>query len=466
MSEDEFSRKGLNPAVPSWMYIRYDRLCMASLVSETPADDLLNSFPESPYFFATGCPKEPPPMDDGEVLSRSLEGPDGRLDLLLPECEDSVLLSDERAAQLYHHGLCQTGIPSEGIWLGKLFGCLAWNPADNLSALLEGSGMGRGSGYGKVILFNEHFVVYGIPSIVSAIDSTTVATVERVRGRLQAPSGKEGSMAGDGWVMEDDRPANPGYKAEKSPQQKKSMELVFQAAGFDPRTNPIRIHLGGDLMAVGGVGASAAVCVSVARALNEEFRLGFDDGKINEVAFTGDSAYAGTPSGIDNTASTYGGLLWFVKNLQGGPNTMEKLKIRKPLRIVMGNTLLTANTEAAVGGVRKRREAQPEKYDAIFARARELAGKARSALERYDVAEVGRLMNENHSLLQQVDVSHPDLDELVEIARKNGATGAKMTGGGLGGYMVALTPEKATQERVAAAMEEAGFKALKTVIGV
>ena len=136
--------------------------------------------------------------------------------------------------------------------------------------------MGKGSGYGKVILFNEHFVVYGIPSIASAIDSKTVAMVERAtHGKVPEPSGKEGSMAGDGWVMEDDRPANPGYKAEKFPQQKKSIELVFQAAGFDPMKNPVKIHLGGDLIAVGGVGASAAVCVSVARALNEEFAVIF-----------------------------------------------------------------------------------------------------------------------------------------------------------------------------------------------
>jgi mevalonate kinase len=324
--------------------------------------------------------------------------------------------------------------------------------------------MAQGSGYGKVILFNEHFVVYGIPSIASAIDSKTVATVTHVlSGKLPAPSGKEGSMAGSGWVMEDDRPANPGYKETKKEQQKKSIELVFKAAKFNPRKNNVAIHLGGDLIAVGGVGASAAVCVSVARALNAEFKLGFDDKRINEIAFIGDSAYAGTPSGIDNTASTFGGLLWFVK---GKPSTMEQLKIKEPLRIVMGNTLLTTNTEAAVAGVRERRARLPEKYGTIFEKSRELAAKARAALEKYDVLEVGRLMDENHSLLQQIEVSHPKLDELVGIARKNGAAGAKMTGGGLGGYMVALTPEKAVQDRVAAAMDKSGFKALKTSIGV
>ncbi|MBI5000113.1 MAG: mevalonate kinase [Euryarchaeota archaeon] len=327
--------------------------------------------------------------------------------------------------------------------------------------------MAQGSGYGKVILFNEHFVVYGIPSIASAIDSRTIATVEHVpKGELPAPSGREGSMAGDGWVMEDDRPANPGYKETKKEQQKRSIELVFEAARFDPRKRNVRIHLGGDLIAVGGVGASAAVCVSVARALNTEFKLGFDDKRINEIAFIGDSAYAGTPSGIDNTASTFGGLLWFAKNHQKGPNTMEQLKIKAPLRIVMGNTLLTTNTEAAVAGVRERKAKFPEKYDAIFAKSRELADRARDALSKYDIAEVGRLMDENHSLLQQIEVSHPKLDELVGIARRNGAAGAKMTGGGLGGYMVALTPEMAVQDKVATAMEKAGFKALKTTIGV
>ena len=112
--------------------------------------------------------------------------------------------------------------------------------------------------------------------------------------------------------------------------------------------NNIKITLGGDLKAVGGVGASAAVCVSIARALNEEFDLGFDDNRINEIAYEGEKAYAGTPSGIDNTASTFGGLLWFAKNLEGGPNTMEKISLSQPVEIVMGNTGLTANTKAAV----------------------------------------------------------------------------------------------------------------------
>lgn len=327
--------------------------------------------------------------------------------------------------------------------------------------------MGRGTGFGKVILFNEHFVVYGIPAIASAIDSRTEAIVERIDDPcLLVPSGNDGSMRGDGWVLEDNRPANPGYKTEKFEHQKESINLVLEAANFDASNNNIRITLGGDLKAVGGVGASAAVCVSIARALNDEFDLGFDDDKINRIAYEGERAYAGTPSGIDNTASTFGGLLQFERNLTSGENRIELLKVRKPIGIVMGNTGITANTKAAVAGVRQRRDEMPEKYGKIFERSKELVSGAISALDAFDLGCIGRLMDENHRLLQQIEVSHPRLDELVGIARDAGALGAKMTGGGLGGYMVALTPDRDLQESVAKAMESEGYEALRTSIGI
>ena len=324
--------------------------------------------------------------------------------------------------------------------------------------------MGTGSGYGKTILFNEHFVVYGIPAIASAIGDSTVATVERTEDLT--PSGNEGSMAGDGWVLEDSRNANPGYKTEKFEHQKQSIKLVLKAAEFNSAENPIKITLAGSLKAVGGVGASAAVCVSVARALNDEFNLGFDDERINEIAYEGEKAYAGNPSGIDNTASTYGGLLWFVKDLGGGQNTMDRLSVEKPIDIVLGNTGITANTKAAVAGVKERKEQNPDEFNLIFKQSGELVQNAKAALADYNLEFVGRLMNQNHEMLQKIGVSHPKLDQLVEIARGSGALGAKMTGGGLGGYMLALTPGAELQDSVASAMEGAGFEALRTTIGV
>ena len=309
--------------------------------------------------------------------------------------------------------------------------------------------MGKGSGFGKVILFNEHFVVYGVPAIVSAIDKSTTATVEPFEGK--------------GWTLDDRRPATPGYKEEKLEQQKDSTERILKAAGVDPTRNPIKITLGGDLVAASGIGASAASCVAIARAVSDEFNLGFSDERINEIAYEGERGYHGTPSGIDNTAATYGGLIWYVR---GTPPTFERIELKEPVEIVMGNTGIVANTAAAVAGVRERKEKYPKKYEELFEAAEKLVREARRALEGFDLKRVGELMDENHKLLQAIEVSCKELDFLVELARQHGAYGAKMTGGGLGGNMVALTPGKELQERVARAIEREGFEVLRTRIGV
>ena len=307
--------------------------------------------------------------------------------------------------------------------------------------------MGKGSGFGKVILFNEHFVVYNIPSIVSAIAQATTARVEPFKGK--------------GWHLEDRRPATPGYKEEKLEQQRESVERVLKAARVDLSRNPIKITLGGDLVAASGIGASAASCVAIARALSDEFSLNFSDERINEIAYEGERAYHGTPSGVDNTAATYGGLIWFVR---GKP--IELIEVEEPFEIVMANTGIVADTSAVVAEVRGRREKYPEKYDKIFKEAEKLAHEARRALENFDLKKVGKLMDENHKLLQAIEVSCRELDFLVELARDHGALGAKLTGGGRGGNMVALTPGKDLQEKVARAIEREGFEALRTRVGV
>ncbi len=308
--------------------------------------------------------------------------------------------------------------------------------------------MGKGNGFGKVILFNEHFVVYKVPSIVSAIDRATTATVE--------------SFDGEGWSLDDQRNATPRYKEEKLEQQKESIERILKAAGIDLAKNPIKITLGGDLIAASGIGASAASCAAIARALSDEFNLGFSDERVNEIAYEGEKGYHGTPSGIDNTAATYGGLIWFVRE---EPNVIERMEIAKPIEIVMGNTGLVANTKAAVAGVRERKEMNPKKYSKLFKDAEDMVYRARKALESYELEAVGKLMDENHRLLQAIEVSCKELDFLINLAREQGALGAKMTGGGLGGNMVALTPGIDLQEKVARAIEKEGFEVLRTRIG-
>jgi mevalonate kinase len=311
--------------------------------------------------------------------------------------------------------------------------------------------MGRGSGFGKTILFNEHFVVHGVPGIVSAIHSAADAEVKQ---------------DGKGITVEDTRKGAKGYAEKKKVQQIESIERMVKALKLDPKTISFKIWLGGNLPGFSGIGASAASSVAIARAIADEFELDLPDKKINDVAYEAEKAYAGTPSGIDNTAATFGGLIWFKRNLTGGPNTIERLNIKEPVEIVIGNTGIVANTKAMVAGVAKRKNNYPKKYDALFKQAENLAFTARKELEEFNLREVGKLMNENHRLLQEIEVSHKELDYLVNLAWQQGAFGAKLTGGGGGGCMVALTPGKDLQEAVASAMEQQGFEVLRTKIGV
>ncbi len=311
--------------------------------------------------------------------------------------------------------------------------------------------MGRGSGYGKVILFGEHFVVHGVPGIVSAMGATCDAEVKKVN-RL-------------GINIRDERKGSKDYAEKKKIQQKESIDRMLEAMGLE-RNISMEIWLGGNLPGFSGIGASAASSVAIARAISEEFGLNLSDNRINEAAYEAEKAYAGTPSGIDNTAATFGGLIWFEKNLTGGPNKIERLNIEKPVEIIMANSGIVADTKEMVLGVAERKKKHPEIYGRLFKEYEELSYKARKALEDFDLRRVGELMNDNHRLLQGIEVSCKELDYLVDLARRNGAYGAKLTGGGGGGCMVALTPGKELQERVAGTIEKEGFRILKTKVGV
>jgi len=206
---------------------------------------------------------------------------------------------------------------------------------------------GLGEGFGKVILFNEHFVVYGIPSVAAAIGDTTVVRVED----------------SEEFELLDNRPETPGYKKEKLEQQKDSLNRIFKAMNIDVEKNPVKITLEGNLLAASGLGASAASCVAIARALSKHFNLNLDDEQINNVAYEGEKGYHGNPSGIDNTAATYGGVIWFQRKSTG--NVIERIKLKGAVNIVIGNTGKVADTKRAVAGVRERKEKYPEKYDEI-----------------------------------------------------------------------------------------------------
>jgi mevalonate kinase len=309
--------------------------------------------------------------------------------------------------------------------------------------------MAKGTGFGKTILIGDQFVLDEVPAIVSSISFETQATVER--------------MDGEGWVLEDNRIEVPGYKEKKKEQQARSIDRILEVMNINVKKTPIKITYAGDLLAGSGVGASAASCVSLARALNEEFKLGYPIEEINRVAWQGEFPYHGVASGVDNTASTYGGLLLFY--LKNGQQNFERIQTPQQFEIVLANSGITANTAALDEYIDLQKKNDPALFKSRLNTITAQAFEMKKALEAADLANVGRIMTENHKLLIDMDMSHATLDYLCRLALEKGALGAKVTGGGRGGYMVALTPGRKLQDAVAAAFEKEGYMLIKATIG-
>jgi len=310
--------------------------------------------------------------------------------------------------------------------------------------------MGKGSAFGKTILIGDAFVLREVPAIVSSIPFETECVVERLND-------------GQGWTMVDNRTEVPGYKDKKKDQQVDSINRILEVMNVDVQKNPIKITYGGSLLAGSGVGASAASCVSLARALNNEFNLNLPIEEINQISWEGEFAYHGIPSGVDNTASTFGGLiLYHIKN---GEKTWERINLKAPVEVVLGNSGVTADTSKLDAHVEAQQEKEPDVFKKRLQTVRNQAFEMQKALEDYDLDKVGRIMTANHKILIDMDLSHETLIYLCNMAIELGALGAKVTGGGRGGYMNALTPGKELQDKVASAMENEGYKVIRATIG-
>jgi len=263
----------------------------------------------------------------------------------------------------------------------------------------------------------------------------------------------------------DKRPATDGYKMTKKDEMERSMKLILDFMKIDPVKTPFKITLSGNLFCTSGIGASAAMATAIARAFSQYFNLGLNDEQINRISYEGEKGSAGTPSGIDNTCATFGGLLWFEKNLKGGENKMELIKAKHSIEIVLGNTGISQETKLVVEDVKKAKEADPKKYEKLFSNYLKIVKEARGVLENGDIQRLGKLMDENHHLLREMSLSCRQAEEIINVARANGAAGAKITGTGRGGYVILLTPGKSVQDKVAKAVEAKGYKTLKTTIG-
>lgn len=303
----------------------------------------------------------------------------------------------------------------------------------------------------KTILFGEHFVVYGEPAVVLAIDKRAYARAEERRDRrlsiCSANLNLSGNYDNGDFTVEcgDVEEAKSRFEPIRL-----AVEKIFEKKG---EKVGLDIEIDSAIPVAAGLGSSAAVVAAAAAAVGALLGIKLAKEEIFRITYEAERVVHGSPSGIDPAIATYGGAMLY--QIDKG---FKPLNVKVDVPLVIGDTGLSRSTRVQVEKVRRLSEKYPQILASLMLSARETVSRAVEALSEGDLETVGELMNINHGLLCSVGVSDESLERLVHAAREAGALGAKLTGAGGGGCIIALT-ERQRLEQVMRAMMRVGGKA-------
>lgn len=316
---------------------------------------------------------------------------------------------------------------------------------------------------GKIILFGEHAVVYGRPAL--AVPVTQV----RARASIQQTGEFSGKTWADSVLIQatDIGLFSPlsRIQSDRAPHPLASViQETLQRLGI-ARPPAFTLTIESTIPIASGLGSGAAVSVAVIRALAAFCNQMISDEQVSQIAYEVEKLHHGTPSGIDNTVIAYAKPVYFVRALAsptgrgvGGGGQIQPFNPACPFTLVIADTGQAAPTKESVGDVRKLWEADQSRWEIVFDKVGKIAREARNAIESGEISRLGPLMDANHALLQEMTVSSPELDRLVLAAKNAGANGAKLSGGGRGGNMIALVQPEEKAPAIAQSLRQAGAK--------
>ena len=308
--------------------------------------------------------------------------------------------------------------------------------AAELGEAVEPASGPSGKAAGKVILLGEHAVVYGKHALALPIPDAAEAwiTEREDAGRIEIPDWHHAADTDD---------ASDGVAA--------AVRLIVRELQLENRRFDVRIRT--VLPRAMGLGSSAALAVAVIRAFSSALDLELDDEQVNALAFECEKLAHGTPSGVDNALATFGQPMLYRK---GDDLSIDAIALKESPPLVVACSGRSGVTHELVAGVRARRERLPDAYDELFGQIDQLSKAGAEALRAADYASLGNMMDVCQGLLNGIGVSTPELERMIHIARSAGAAGAKLTGAGGGGSIVALCPD--TIVPVRDALRSAGYQ--------
>jgi mevalonate kinase len=314
---------------------------------------------------------------------------------------------------------------------------------------------GQASAPAKVILFGEHFVVYGNPAILASINkriAVNARTTDENKIVIRSDIGVAGEYDSSGF-----KAIEGGFKAKATLDPLRS--AITQVLGARGKKTGIDVTFSSSVPWGIGLGSSAAACVATVAAVNSLFLKKLDRKKICELAIESERLIHKNSSGADCYVSTFGGLIHYSK-----ARGFKQIQPKGALALVIASTGVRHSTGDLVAGVKKFKDRNEPLFQSLAKQAAEICMQAQGAIASGRRDKLGELMNENQAILRQIGVSHYKVDDLIDICGNAGALGTKITGAGGGGALIALAASRQDSAKIASRAKAAGYESFEVEI--